>query len=188
MESIPQHYQPAWRSVTALWRSIKPRKGAGAPRHHPDVSLRGAKRRGNLAVPGRITGKPSAKSQLPPRDCTPRALPRAARSGRHVGLRPPRNDKSGGYYRFIVNLFGSAVQRRERHAAPLHWPLRAGEIAMGAKRPRNDKSGAFAILTAACTGCPSPTRCVRSARALGNSRVRMALTERRYRRNRCVPF
>ena len=28
-----------------------------------------------------------------PRDCTPRALPRAARSGRHVGLWPPRNDK-----------------------------------------------------------------------------------------------
>ena len=27
------------------------------------------------------------------RDCTPRALPRAARSGRHVGLRPPRKDK-----------------------------------------------------------------------------------------------
>ena len=44
------------------------------------------------------------------RDCTPRALPRASRSGRHVGL----------------------------------WP------------PRNDKSGAFAILTAVCTGC----RCV----------------------------
>ena len=85
----------------------------------PDVSLRGAKRRGNLAVPGRTTGKPSAKSQLPPRDCTPRALPRASRSGRHVGLRPPRNDKSGGYYRFIVNLFGSAVQRREGTARPL---------------------------------------------------------------------
>ena len=33
--------------------------------------------------------------QLPSRDCTPRALPRASRSGRHVGLRPPRNDKSG---------------------------------------------------------------------------------------------
>ena len=26
-------------------------------------------------------------------DCTPRVLPRASRSGRHVGLRPPRNDK-----------------------------------------------------------------------------------------------
>ena len=27
----------------------------------------------------------------------------------HVGLRPPRNDKSGGYYRFIANLYVSAV-------------------------------------------------------------------------------
>ena len=59
-----------------------------------DLSLRGAKRRGNLAEPDRTTGKSSAKSQLPSRDCTPRALPRASRSGRHVGLRPPRNDKS----------------------------------------------------------------------------------------------
>ena len=85
----------------------------------PDVSLRGAKRRGNLAVPGRITGKPSAKSQLPPRDCTPRALPRASRSGRHVGLRPPRNDKSGGGHpRFIDGPLITPVQRRERHAAP----------------------------------------------------------------------
>ena len=32
------------------------------------------------------------------RDCTPRALPRAARSGRHVGLRPPRNDKPGALH------------------------------------------------------------------------------------------
>ena len=31
----------------------------------PDVSLRGAKRRGNLAVHSRIVGKPSAKTQLP---------------------------------------------------------------------------------------------------------------------------
>ena len=61
----------------------------------PDLSLRGGRRptwqsRGTC----RIIGKPSAKSQLPSRDCTPRALPRASRSGRHVGLRPPRNDKS----------------------------------------------------------------------------------------------
>ena len=34
----------------------------------PDVSLRGAKRRGNLAVLGRIVGKLSAKTQLPSRD------------------------------------------------------------------------------------------------------------------------
>ena len=56
---------------------------------------------------------------VPSRDCTPRALPRASRSGRHVGLRPPRNDNLGGYYCFIVNLYQSSVQRRERHAAPL---------------------------------------------------------------------
>ena len=35
--------------------------------------------------------------QVPPRDCTPRALPRASRSGRHVGLWPPRNDNSGAF-------------------------------------------------------------------------------------------
>ena len=63
----------------------------------PDLSLRGGRRptwqsRGTC----RIIGKPSAKSQLPSRDCTPRALPRASRSGRHVGLWPPRNDKLGG--------------------------------------------------------------------------------------------
>ena len=41
-----------------------------------------AGRRGNLAVPDQITGKPSAKTQLPSRDC-------------HVGRWPPRNDTSG---------------------------------------------------------------------------------------------
>ena len=40
---------------------------------------------------------PPAKSQLPSRDCTPRALPRASRSGRRVGLRPPRNDKPSAF-------------------------------------------------------------------------------------------
>ena len=44
--------------------------------------------------------------QLPSRDCTPRALPRASRSGRHVGLRPPRNDKS------LTNLWLSPFYRR----------------------------------------------------------------------------
>ena len=135
------------RSRSALYRDIQPHKGAGAPRatlmchceersdvaisgrhsqivqaavktyrpiasvaalterlvqgystaqghwctaRHPDVSLRGAKRRGNLAVPGRITGH----------------------------------------------------SRRKRNC--LH------EIATGAKRPRNDKSGAIAVLAIAC--------------------------------------
>ena len=98
----------------------------------PDLSLRGAKRRGNLAVHSRIVGKPSAKSQLPSRDC-------------HVGLRPPRNDKSESFtpqnaYRkscqsawrslsaatdaigachFNDSLYGSGVRRRARLSPPL---------------------------------------------------------------------
>ena len=97
----------------------------------PDVSLRGAKRRGNLAVHSRIVGKPSAKSQLPSRDC-------------HVGLRPPRNDKSESFtpqnaYRkscqsawrsasaatdaigachFNDSLYGSGVRSRARLSPP----------------------------------------------------------------------
>ena len=43
------------------------------------------------------------------RDCTPRALPRASRSGRRVGLRPPRNDKSE--VRAILAMAGTYRQR-----------------------------------------------------------------------------
>ena len=72
----------------------------------PDVSLRGAKRRGNLAEHGRTTGKPSAKSQLPSRDC-------------HVGLRPPRNDKLGGHCLFNIGPHFPPVQCRARLSPPL---------------------------------------------------------------------
>ena len=48
------------------------------------VIARPQRGRGNLAEPGRIARKRSAKTQLPLRDCTPRALSRASRSGRHV--------------------------------------------------------------------------------------------------------
>ena len=54
------------------------------------------------------------ESAVPSRDCTPRALPRASRSGRHVGLRPPRNDKSGGVCHFDGGLYGLQVRRRAR--------------------------------------------------------------------------
>ena len=50
--------RPGWRNLTRypiaaavsdrLVRVIQPRKSTDAPQHHPDVSLRGAKRRGNL--------------------------------------------------------------------------------------------------------------------------------------------
>ena len=98
----------------------------------PDVSLRGAKRRGNLAVPGRIVGKPSAKTQLPSRDC-------------HVGLRPPRNDKLGSL---------------------THLP----EIPPDLQLPK------------AVT-----TRKGYAASVRRQSRQRLR-SERRYRRNWCIPF
>ena len=62
----------------------------------PDVSLRGAKRRGNLAVHSWITGRPRRK-----RNC----LPEIAPQGHFLALRAqgatapsgPRNDKAGGF-------------------------------------------------------------------------------------------
>ena len=36
------------RVLSALYGSIQRQEGAGAPPHYPDVSLRGAERRGNL--------------------------------------------------------------------------------------------------------------------------------------------
>ena len=93
----------------------------------------------------------------------------------HVGLRPPRNDKSGGLEppNRCCNTCG--CQRRSLSAATdaiglcvLSMPCTPckclPEIATGAKRPRNDNSGVLAILAAAGTnrpcsagpGCPRP--------------------------------
>ena len=41
----------------------------------------------------------------------------------HVGLRPPRNDNSGGVYHFNDGLYGPAVPRRARLSAPLQRPV-----------------------------------------------------------------
>ena len=76
------------------------------------------------------------------RDCTPRALPRASRSGRHVGLRPPRNDTSGG----------SVVHQRP---PAVEFPC-AGR-SLSAATPH---TSAFPILTIACANrqCPMGRR------------------------------
>ena len=58
------------------------------------LSLRGVKRRGNLGKAVAIWPIAFPRFSRVLRDCTPRALPRASRSGRHAGLRPPRNDNS----------------------------------------------------------------------------------------------
>ena len=122
VQAAVKTYRPI-ASVAALTERLvqgySTAQGHWCTARHPDVSLRGAKRRGNLAVPGRTTGKPSAKSQLPPRDCTPRALPRASRSGRHVGLRPPRNDKLLVFTFYRQSLRDDSAAWGVEDAAPL---------------------------------------------------------------------
>ena len=65
--------------------------------------------------------------EVPFRDCTPRALPRASRSGRHVGLWPPRNDKSGTV--IILSLPNTNRQHCAGPGCPL--PYSALREAMG---------------------------------------------------------
>jgi len=60
------------------------------------VIARPQRGRGNLGKAVSFSPMAFLRSGYDLRDCTPRALPRASRSGRHVGLRPPRNDKLGG--------------------------------------------------------------------------------------------
>ena len=122
VQAAVKTYRPI-ASVAALTERLvqgySTAQGHWCTARHPDVSLRGAKRRGNLAVPGRIVGKLSAKTQLPSRDCTPRALPRASRSGRHVGLRPPRNDKLLVFTFYRQSLRDDSAAWGVEDAAPL---------------------------------------------------------------------
>ena len=166
------------------------------PLHPPDVSLRGAKRRGNLGKAVAISPVTFPRCSRVLRDCTPRALPRASRSGRHVGLWPPRNDNSGSFA--ILTIAFPNRQCLPEIAPQGHFlALRAqgatsacGLLAMTNRGGPSSFYRRPADYAGAAPGaaCRSPTGRVRSARALGNSRVRMALAERRYRRNRCVPF
>ncbi len=71
----------------------------------PDVSLRGAKRRGNLAVLGRIIGYFRRK-----RNCLPEIA---------TGAKRPRNDKSLAFTVLSAVCTGRQHRCRERHAAPL---------------------------------------------------------------------
>ena len=58
-----------------------------------------------------ITGKPPAKSQLPARDC-------------HVGLRPPRNDKSEA----ITILTAACTGRQCSAGRGMPLPYKAGTV------------------------------------------------------------
>jgi len=84
----------------------------------------------------------------------------------HVGLRPPRNDKSGGQHCFNGGRYGSGVPSRDCHVASLLAMTSRGastvltaagtdrgvpsrDCHVGLRPPRNDKSGVHAGLTVA---------------------------------------
>ncbi len=115
-----------------------------APPHPPDVSLRGRQ----LHFRRWLSHDAAGNCEIAPQ----RALPRASRSGRHVGLRPPRNDKFGGFA--PLNLFRDHCQSAWRSLSAATDAIGAchltavctgcqclPEIATAPLGPRNDKSG-----------------------------------------------
>ncbi len=94
------------------------------------------------------------------RDCTPRALPRASRSGRHVGRWPPRNDKSGDI--LILSPTCTYRQYSAGPGCPLPYNalliLRTGPAWHRGKWPHGHGSDTPAL---SCnTGeTPAPSRC-----------------------------
>ena len=133
------------------------------------LSFRGAKRRGNLGEAVAISPMAFPRSGRVLRDC-------------HVGLRPPRNDKSGGQHRFNGGRYGSgrAFPRLPRarsalamtnqrtlrhrkntaHAASLygaHYPQGARRIRKAAKPPT------------AAQGAPLQTQSVRAILTIAGS-------------------
>ncbi len=134
----------------------------------PELSFRGAKRRGNLAVLSPITGQPRRN-----RNCLPEIA--AAPSG-------PRNDKSGGIA--PLNLcrdhrqpawrsMSAATDARNWSMRFYRQPVRIGNAFPRLQRPLR---GLAMTNLGACT--------VGGVR--GNLQVRKALTERRYRRTQLV--
>ena len=110
----------------------------------------------------------------------------------HVGLRPPRNDKSGGQHRFNGGRYGSGVPSRDCHVASLlamtnrrcvpflRWLVPNGSAFPRLPRrfaPRNDKSGVHAGLTVARSERQCLPEIATSASGL------LAMTNRG-----CVPF
>ena len=139
---------------------------------------------------------------MPSRDCTPRALPRAARSGRHVGLRPPRNDKLGSLTHSPeippdLQLPKAVTDRRYRRNRLVRFYRQSVRIGSAFPRlPRAQSALAMTNLLALRhrIRAAKPTACkalnprkgdAASVRRQSRQRLR---SERRYRRNRLVRF
>ena len=137
------------------------------------VIARPRRGRGNLGKAVSFSPMAFLRSGYDLRDCTPRALPRASRSGRHVGLRPPRNDKLGGlaplncccttcnclrrsmsaatdaigWYVFIASLFGStAAAVGFSNDLPCMYPRKCGKaVAVGGFTKRSKKTSVWVL-------------------------------------------
>ena len=112
-----------------------------------DVSLRGAKRRGNLAVLGRITGRSRRKRNCLPEIATAPSGPRNDKSEGIAPLnlcrdhcQPARRSLTAatdaiGFYHFIDSLYESQALCRERHAAPVREAAKVLRIRCNAQFP-----------------------------------------------------
>ena len=128
----------------------------------PELSFRGAKRRGNLAVSGWITGWFRRN-----RSCLPEIA--AAPSG-------PRNDKSGGIAPLNLcrdhchpawrsgSAATDAIGQCVFIGSQCESAMPSRDCRVGLRPPRNDKPSAFTVLLTACflrrcsagPGCPLP--------------------------------
>ena len=124
------------------------------------VIARPQRGRGNLGKAVSFSPMAFLRSGYDLRDCTPRALPRASRSGRHVGLRPPRNDKSGAIT--VLSPTCTYRQCRAGPGCPLPYNalliLRTGPAWHRGKWPHG--RGADTPVLSCNTGeTPAPSRC-----------------------------
>ena len=106
------------------------------------------------------------------RDCTPRALPRAARSGRHVGLRPPRNDNSGAFT--ILTAVCTDCKCVPGRGMPLQWHAKSREALIQSARADGERFfGKARFGKCSCTLC---TRKGHAASVRRQSRQRLRNT------------
>ena len=143
-----------------MYGDIQPQEGAGAPRHSPDVSLRGAKRRGNLGKALPIYTECRRMQSLS-------NLTVAALSERHGGLQyAPHCPMAQGYQichceeRSDVAISQNPTgqqgsHRRNRNCLP--------EIATAPLGPRNDKLEGLAPQNACRTDCQPARRSLSAA-------------------------
>ena len=178
---------PACKAVTdRLVQSHSTAGGRWCTAALPDVSLRGAKRRGNLAVHSWITGRPRRK-----RNCLP-----------EIATAPlgPRNDKSGAFT--IVTATGTSRSCGAGRGQPGPYKARAfarRSVQIGSAFPRLPRPRWGLAMTNLLTlrhriRAAKPTACkavtprkgdAASVRRQSRQRLR---SDRRYRRNWFVRF